>query len=134
ETTAKYFDPSPPSGNVFYYAQAINGVGEGEHCGEVSLTVGGPTETECVPPGLTKLTDPCGDTSAALGIISTPAPPGSDLLKFRISQPNQSDGVPRLVFTITTDNGQSPQPTGSAWYVAMKMVNGATTTYKGVHM
>jgi hypothetical protein len=131
ETTTKYFDPSPPSGNAFYYAQAINGIGEGEHCGEVSLSAAGPTETECASPGLTKLTDPCGDTSAALGIISTPAPPGSDLLKFQISQPYQSDGIPRLVFTISTcDNGQSPQPTGSAWYVAMKIGSG----YKGVHM
>ena len=94
-----------------------------------------PIENLCLVPGLTELTDPAGDTSAALGVVSAPpGPPGSDLLKFQIAQPYQSDGVPRLVFTITTDNGQSPQPTGSAWYVAMKIINGATTTYKGVHM
>jgi hypothetical protein len=130
-TTTKYFDPSPPTtGSVFYYAQAINTIpAEGPHCREVSLSLGNP-ETECVPPGLSKLSDPAGDTSAALGIVSTPAPPGSDLLKFQISQPYQVDNIPRLIFTITTDNGQSPQPTGSAWYVAFKI--GAN--YKGVHM
>src|SRR5439155_24537805 len=69
-----------------------------------------------------------------LGVVSTPTQTGSDLHKFKIAQPYKSDSVPRLVFTITTDNGQTPQPTGSAWYVAMKLVNGATTTYKGVHM
>jgi hypothetical protein len=130
ETTTKYFDPSPPAGNVFYYAQATNALpSEGEHCGEVSLSVG-MTETECFPPGLKKLTDPAGDTSAVLGIVNTPAPPGSDLLKFQIAQPYQPDGIPRLYFTITTDNGQSPQASGTAWYVAMKI--GAN--YKAVRM
>jgi uncharacterized repeat protein (TIGR01451 family) len=137
ETTTKYFDPSPPSGSVFYYAQAINVArGEGTHCGEVSLTAGGPTETECVQPGLTKLTDGQGDTSAVLGLVSTPAPPGADLKSFQIAQPYQADGIPRLVFTINTwDDGQSPQPTGSAWYVAMKVPTSADPSgYKAVHM
>src|SRR5437870_1593049 len=127
---------SPAVAHYFYVVKAINGIGTGSQSNEIDLTVTAlpPVEDLCTAPGLTKLTDPSGDTSAALGVISTPAPPGSDLLKFQIAQPYQSDGVPRLVFTITTDNGQSPQPTGSAWYVAMKLVNGATTTYKGVHM
>jgi PKD repeat protein len=38
ETTTKYFDPSPPSGTLFYYATAINTSGEGQHCGEISVT------------------------------------------------------------------------------------------------
>ena len=137
ETTTKYFDPTPPSGNVFYYVQAINVArGEGTHCGEVKLGVGAPPETECVPPGLTKLTDPQGDTSVVLGIVPTPAPPGADLKSFQIAQPYQTDGIPRLVFTINTwDNGQSPQPTGSAWYVAMKVPTSADPSgYKAVHM
>jgi len=130
ETNTKYLDASPPAGNAFYYAQAINAVGEGPHCGEVSITVAPPPEDDCFVPGITKLTDPAGDTSAALGIVSTPAPPGSDLLKFQIAAPYQTDGIPRLVFTITTDNGQSPQPPGSAWYVAFQI--GAN--FKAVHM
>jgi len=130
ESNTKYFDPAPPAGSVFYYVKAMNVVGEGDHCRELSLGAGPPPEFDCTVPGLTKLTDPAGDTSAALGIISTPAPPGSDLLKFQIAAPYQPDGIPRLVFTITTDNGQSPQPTGSAWYVAMQI----GSSYKAVHM
>ena len=52
-----------------------------------------------------------------------------------LAQPFQNDGIPRLVFTINTDaNATGTGVPGSAWYVAMRIVNGATTTYKGVHM
>ena len=94
-------------------------------------------------PGLTELTDPAGDTSLILGLVSTPAPPGSDLLSFQLAQPFQNDGLPRLVFTINTDpNPTGSEPTGSARYVAMKLpgpdpaVAGDTSTvhYRGVHM
>jgi PKD repeat protein len=88
----------------------------------------------CALPGLTELTDPSGDTSAILGIAPTPAPPGSDLHSLQIAQPYTADNIIRLAFTINTDNGESPQPLGSSWYVAMKIVKNGTTTYKGVHM
>jgi PKD repeat protein len=130
ETTTKYIDPAPPAGNVFYYVTAVNARGESTHCRELSLAPGGPLESACVPPGLTELTDPAGDTSAALGIVTTPAPPGSDLLSFQLSQPYEVNGVILLNFTINTDPGESPQPPGSAWYVAMKI----GSNYKGVHM
>ena len=123
--------------HYFYVVKAINAQGIGVQSNEIDLTIGviPPLEELCKVPGLTKLTDPQGDTSAALGIVNTQAPPGADLKSFQIAQPYQTDGIPRLVFTIGTwDNGQSPQPTGSAWYVAMKIINGATTRYEGVHM
>ncbi|MDQ6809646.1 MAG: PKD domain-containing protein, partial [Verrucomicrobiota bacterium] len=60
----------------------------------------------------------------------TPAPPGSDLRSFQIAQPYDVGNVPKLIFTINTDPGQSPQPPGSSWYVAMKVGAG----YKAVHM
>jgi hypothetical protein len=89
-----------------------------------------------VPPGLTKLTDPAGDNSPCNGIVPNGVPvPGTDLLKFQIAQPFQPDGTPRLIFTITTDNGQSPQPLGSSWYVAMKVpVSANPSGFKAVHM
>src|SRR5207253_552708 len=76
----------------------------------------------CALPALTKLNDPAGHTSPILGIFPSPAPPGSDLLSFQIAQPYAGDNVIRLAFTINTDNGESPQPPGSSWYVAMKIV------------
>src|SRR5207244_4270822 len=93
-----------------------------------------PPEDVCALPCLTKLKDPAGDTSAILGIFPSPAPPGSDLLSFQIAQPYAGDNIVRLAFTINTDNGESPQPLGSSWYVAMKIIKNGTTTYKGVHM
>src|SRR2546423_1675662 len=136
KTTYNDTTANPAVAHYFYVVKAINGIGTGTQSNEIDLTVTipPPVENLCTVPGLTKLTDPSGDTSAALGVVSTPAPPGSDLLSFQIAQPFQADGIPRLVFTINTNNGQSPQPTGSAWYVAMKLINGNTTTYKGVHM
>ena len=87
-------------------------------------------ENPCSPPGVTVLTDPSGDTSAALGLVATPAPPGTDLLSLQISQPPSTDGILRLAFTFNTDAGESPQPLGSAWYAAVKTPSG----YKAVHM
>ena len=120
-----------PTKKYFYKVTAVNAEGEGTNCLEFPV-IAGPTGTACIIPGLEKLTDPSGDTSAALGIVNTPAPPGSDLLSLQVAQPYVTDGVPKLVFTINTDLGQAQQPTGSAWYVAMQ-ING-NPTYKAVHM
>jgi hypothetical protein len=117
-----------------YKVTAKNAIGEGTNCGEFSVGLAGPTESACTVPGITELTDPSGDTSAAVGLVTTPAPPGSDLLSFQIAQPYEPTGPIKLVFTINTDNGESPQPPGSAWYVAMQITHGSTTTYKAVHM
>jgi hypothetical protein len=127
-------DPSVP--HYFYIVKGINAQGIGAQSNEIDLPVVAPPPLQslCVAPGLTKLTDDAGDNHAVLGLVG-PAPPGTDLLSFQIAQPFQTDGVPRLVFTINTDpNPAGVGPAGSAWYVVMKIVNGATTTYKGVHM
>src|SRR5207302_11085217 len=114
-------------------------IGTGPQSNEIDLAVvvPPPPENVCALPGLTKLTDPSGDTSAILGIVPTPAPPGSDLLSFQIAQPYAEDNLVRLAFTINTNNGESPQPVGSSWYVAMKIADPAPATtfhYRGVHM
>lgn len=123
----------------FYKVTALNAIGEGTNCGDFPVGDTGPGtgETACVVPGLTKLEDPAGDTTAAAGIITTPAPAGSDLLSFQIAQPFAEDGVVKLVFTINTDPGLAVQPPGSAWYVAMQTPASscaAAPCYKGVHM
>jgi hypothetical protein len=143
----RYDDLNPPTNkHLFYYVKAINSAGTGTPSNEIDLVVVPPLPPEsiCTAPGLTKLTDPQGDTSIFFpGLVTTPAPPGADLKSFQLTQPFEADGIPRLVFTINTwDNGHSPQPTGSAWYVAMKIpgpdptVPGDTSAvhYRGVHM
>ena len=136
KTTFDDTTANPAVSHYYYVVKAVNGVGTSSSSNEVNLTVvvPPPPEDVCALPGLTKLTDPSGDTSAILGIVPTPAPPGSDLLSFQIAQPYASDNIVRLAFTINTDNGESPQPIGSSWYVAMKIIKNGTTTYKGVHM
>lgn len=136
DTTA---DPSVA--HYFYTVKAINSNGTviGLASNEIDLivVVPPPPENVCALPGLTKLTDAQGDTQALIGVTS-PAPPGADLKSFQIAQPFAADNVIRLAFTINTwDNGQSPQPLGSSWYVAMKIADPAPATtfhYKAVHM
>ncbi|MBA3572664.1 MAG: PKD domain-containing protein, partial [Pyrinomonadaceae bacterium] len=122
-----YTDSTAGSSGTFYYTvRAQNSQGFGPQSNEVAPPVVAlpPPETACTAPGLTKLTDASGD-----GIIA-----GSDLKSLQIAQPYQTTGVNWLTFTINTDPGQAVQPLGSAWFVSMKKVNGATTTYKGVRM
>ncbi|MEY2482575.1 MAG: hypothetical protein QOK24_1103 [Verrucomicrobiota bacterium] len=121
------FDPAVTN---TYHITAVNGVGEGPFCTDVVPTVG-ILENLCAIPGLTKLKDAAGDTSAAAGIIVTPAGPGMDLLSFQLSQKFAADGNVKLTFRINTDPGISPQPPGSSWYVSFKMPDGKV---RGVRM
>jgi len=128
----------PAVTHYYYVVKAINAVGIGAQSNEVDLTVVAPPPPEnvCGLPGLTKLTDPAGDNHAVLGIVG-PAPAGTDLRSFQISQPYAADNIIRLAFTINTDPGESPQPIGSSWYVAMKIPDPAplqTFHYRAVHM
>jgi PKD repeat protein len=113
-----------------YRVTALNGAGEGPFCHDLVPVLLPPAENICLG-GVTLLTDPAGDTSAALGFVNTPAPPGADLLRLQIVQPFAANGVVKLKFLIQTDVGESPQPPASAWYVSMKMPNGKV---RGVHM
>jgi hypothetical protein len=124
--------------HYYYVVKAINAVGISPQSNEVDLTVvvPPPPENVCALPGLTKLTDASGDNHAVLGVAG-PAPAGTDLRSFQISQPYAADGIVRLAFTINTDPGQSPQLIGSAWYVAMKIPDPLplqTFHYRAVHM
>ena len=119
---------NPTTTKYYYVVKAINKKGVGPKSNEVAPDVVPlpPPESACVGSGLTKLTDSVGDTLGG---------PGTDLKSFQIAQPDAADPSQiKLFFTINTDPGQAVQPVGSSWYVAMKLVNGSTTTYKGVRM
>lgn len=137
ETTFDDDSADPAVASYFYRVAAVNAHGVGNFSDEVSLQVVVPPQPEsvCAAPGMTTLTDPAADaTTAGLG---TPAIAGADLKVLHIAQPLALDGVPKLVFTLDTDAGQSPQPPGSAWYVAMKIADPApasTFHYRAVHM
>lgn len=128
-------DPAKP--DYFYTVRASNGSGVGAASNEVKLLVVTPPDpgNVCTLPGLSKLIDGASDTTNGTGL----APPGADLLSLQLAQPFSatSDADAALMFTLTTDSGLSPQVPGSAWYVAMKILNAGpaeTYRYKGVHM
>ena len=115
----------------FYRVTAVNGLGEGPFCHDLLPVLLPPAENLCVAPGVSLLTDPAGDTSAAAGIIPTPAGPGMDLLRLQMVQPFAANGVVKLIFLLQTDPGISPQPLASAWFVSMKTPDGKV---HGLHM
>ena len=128
----------PAVTHYYYVVKAVNAAGLGPQSNEVDLmvVVPPPPENVCALPGLTKLTDASGDNHAVLGVAG-PAPDGTDLRSFQISQPYAADGIVRLAFTINTDPGLSPQLIGSSWYVAMKIPDPLplpTFHYRAVHM
>ncbi len=114
-----------------YRVTAVNGLGEGPFCHDLVPVLLPPAENLCIAPGITLLTDPAGDTSAAAGLIPTPAGPGMDLLRLQMVQPFAANGVVKLVFLLQTDPGISPQPLASAWFVSMKTPDGKV---HGLHM
>jgi hypothetical protein len=120
-----------PNQTNYYHVTAVNGVGEGPFCGHIVPVIGPDLGNLCESPGVTKLTDPAGDTSAVLGFVNHPAGPGMDLLSLKLFQPLAPDGNVKITFRINTDPGVSPQPPGSSWYVSMKMPDGKV---RGVHM
>jgi hypothetical protein len=115
----------------YYHVTALNNLGEGPFCHDVQPVILPPAANVCLAPGLTLLTDPAGDTSAAAGFVNSPAPPGADLLALHLIQPLAANGVVKLIFQIQTDPGISPEPPASAWYVSMKTPDGKV---HGLHM
>src|SRR5204862_6650221 len=60
-----------------------------------------------------------------------------NLPSFPTRRSSDLDNIIRLAFTINTDLGQTPQPIGSSWYVAMKIPDPPplnTFHYRAVHM
>jgi len=135
-----YDDSSADPGvsDYYYTVKAVNAKGESAVSDEVKLSVVPlpPPQNVCALPGKTLLTDPNGDASIG-GAIDGAAPAGTDLAGLEIAQPLALDGNIALTFTLHTDAGQSPQPAGSAWYVAMKVADApaaSTYHYVAVHM
>ena len=142
-TKTSYVDSAidPTATGYYYTVKAVTSAGTGNASNEISVSTGGglANESICTLPGLTKLTDASGDTSATSGIVnvSTPGTPGMDLQGLQVAQPYAANGDVKLIFTLSTDPGQSPQPPSSAWYVSMRIADPAPATtyhYRAVHM
>lgn len=121
------YNADPAVEHYYYTVKAINSQGVGVASNELDLTVTPrpAVESLCILPGLTKLTDASGDSIGG---------PGTDLKSFQIGQPFEEGGELKIAFTLNTDPGVPVQPAGSFWYVAMRVISGQDTTYKGVRM
>jgi hypothetical protein len=134
------FDDTSADANVptyFYTVKALNASGTSAASNEIELpvVVPPPPESVCSIPGMTLLSDPSADST--LSPTPAPGPAGSDLTSLQLAQPLALDGDIKLTFTLHTDPGQSPQPPGSAWYVALRIADPAPATtyhYRAVHM
>jgi len=129
-TTTKYLDPAPPSGSAFYYVRAVNLGGEGNHCGELGLTLAGPVETPCIVPGITILTDQAGDIITPIGQTSNP---GWDLRKLSIAEP-YAFAPDKLVFTLKVESFPGGVPPANTRWPIQFLVNGGLTTGYWVDM
>src|SRR6202521_491768 len=115
-TNTKYLDTAAPAGNLFYYVQAVNAIGEGTHCREVSLSAPPPPpEDVCVPPGITVTTDPAGDEVAAQA-GGTPEQ-DLDVQLLQISEPYTSGSDKSVTFTLKTASLASPLPPNATWFI-----------------
>ncbi|MEQ1437951.1 PKD domain-containing protein [Fontimonas sp. SYSU GA230001] len=117
-----------PATDYAYAVAAVNSVGEGARSDAAAPTQGGPTESVCGLPGLTKLTDAAGD-QANLGLVPDPQPQ-HDLLKLSVAQPYAQDGVVRLMFQLKVSSLSQLTPR-SGYYTSFKSPD---NVYRGVRM
>ncbi len=118
-----------PNVETYYYTvTAVNAQGEGVASNRVALPVVETIdESLCVLPGLGLFTDPSGDYDTGLTGAGLPA---HDLLLLQVAQPEVSDGVTTLVFSLKTAS-LSALPPNAAWYVSFKAPDGVM---RGVRM
>lgn len=110
-TKGTYVDTTAIPGVTYYYrVTAVNAVGEGPYCGEVS-PVAAPTLDPCT--GVTVLTDKNGDLIVATGTTSYP---GYDLRSLTLSEPFAANFTDKLVFKIKTE-GLTTVPPSARWPV-----------------
>jgi hypothetical protein len=130
-TNTKYLDTAAPSGSVFYYVKAVNGPvagtmytgGEGNHCGEVSVSA--PTQSPCIVPGVTVVQNsrPAADDMQAIHHI----------LSTSVAYPFTSTSNPdKLVFTIKVQSLATPLTPNSFYYTTFT-IDGAAPAAGTVH-
>ncbi|GAC1550367.1 MAG: hypothetical protein NVS2B7_26450 [Herpetosiphon sp.] len=122
-----------PGVTYFYYVTAVNAVGEGPHCNEVSPVVA-VVKNPCTLPGVLIVTDPAGDQ------VGAPANQDLDIRSIHIAEPFFPDGSKKLVFTMQVTDLSTIQPNrqwkviwnygvGPRYYVSMNSDSTAQVSY-----
>ncbi|MFA5940935.1 MAG: hypothetical protein WC809_16390 [Sinimarinibacterium sp.] len=124
-----YVDNSAdPNVEKYYYTvTAMNSAGESVASNQVELpVVETVVENMCVLPGVTLFSDATDDYDTALA-TGTPA---HDLLLLQVAQPEVTDGVTKLVFSLKVAD-LSTVPPSAAWFVSFLAPDGKL---RGVRM
>ena len=118
-----------PGVTYFYRVTAVNAVGEGPYCGEVSPAPA-PVIDPCTPPGVTIHTDKAGDIVVATGTTSYP---GYDLRSLSVGEPFGANFDDKLVFTIKVED-LTTVPPSARWPVQFRLPGDAANIGRFVDM
>ncbi len=127
--TKRVYVDSTVEPNITYYYRitAVNAIGEGPYCGEVTPELILPANP-CVLPGITVLTDKGGDLVVPLG---TTTYPGYDIRSLSLAEPyGLSDA---LVFTIKVESLMTVPPS-ARWPVQFRLPGDAPNVGRFVDM
>jgi PKD repeat protein len=104
-----------PNVKYFYSVSAVNAIGEGPVCGEVSA-VALPKVDSCTLPGVLLLTDPTGD--------GAPPTPALDIEKLSVAEPFDAanPNASKLTWTMKVASGTATP--NSQWYIIWDFGNG----------
>lgn len=107
-STPSYTDATAdPAKSYSYSIVATNAVGSS--CGSNAVAVDPASGSSCALPGVTMMTDPAGDSTAA-------ASPALDIQSVSIAEPYYADGSQKLVFTMKVGS-LATLPPGGEWRI-----------------
>jgi hypothetical protein len=127
-TKGVYVDTTiDPSATYYYRITAVNAIGEGPYCGEVTPELILPANP-CVLPGITVLTDKGGDLIIGTGVTTYP---GYDIRSLSLAEPYGLTDA--LVFTIKVESLLTVPPS-ARWPVQFRLAGDPANVGRFVDM
>jgi PKD repeat protein len=118
--TETQFDDTTAAANTtyFYRVTAVNSVGEGQFCGEVTPVAPPPLPNPCAKPGVRVLSDINSDGSDNDAAPNAPADGRANIRQLYVAEPFLGAGVNKLVFTLNVaPSTQGSAPPSSQWFI-----------------
>jgi len=113
-TTNHYSESVNPTDQTTYRVTAVNVMGEGPYCHDV--TIAAPTTTACLVPGLLATGDLNNDGTDNDSGQNTPPDASVNIKGLSVAEPYLGAGVNKLVFTLQMAPGGTLTPS-SQWYI-----------------
>lgn len=110
-----------PGTQYFYRVEAVNAMGTGSFCEEVSVTQPPPGQSDCVLPGLTVAQDASGDQAGAAAGQNSEL----DIQSVSVAEPFLGTNTPnKLYFTMKVQNLTQPLAPNQIWSVLFTTPDG----------